>query len=242
MSWARRWRRSSWSALNWADELSDREELAEDVALIREQADRCRDILRSMGRAGKDDLHLKNLPVGAVVREAAEPHQDRGIELQYDVAPLEDAPSAQPVIRRSPEIVHGLRNLIQNAVDFAREGVWVEVSWDATQIVIRVVDDGPGFPPQVLGRIGDPFVRQRRGARAQAARPEYEGMGLGLFIAKTLLERTGAELSFANGRDPSDPMPKPGAPKGAIVDVVWQRQTIEAAERDALGENVRIGP
>lgn len=225
------------------EEFEDRPDLTEDIDLIAQQTDRCRDILRSMGRAGKDDLHLRNAPISAVVREAAEPHSDRGKALHYDIAPMGGSVALQPIIRRSPEILHGLRNLVQNAVDFARANVWVEVAWNESQILIRIVDDGAGYPSQVISRIGDPFMRRRR--RDAQSRPGYEGMGLGLFIAKTLLERSGAELTFANGRDMSDPMPEPGEPSGAVVVARWRRDALEnvsATERQPLGENQPILP
>ncbi|MEM6897630.1 MAG: ActS/PrrB/RegB family redox-sensitive histidine kinase, partial [Pseudomonadota bacterium] len=94
-------------------------DLRDDADLIRTQADRCRDILRSMGRAGKDDLHLRFAPFETVVREAAQPHMDRGKTIEVLLNPSEGSSSAQPQIRRHPEIIHGLRNLVQNAVDFA---------------------------------------------------------------------------------------------------------------------------
>ena len=222
------------------EELSDQPELLEDARLVREQADRCRDILRSMGRAGKDDLHLKQGLVSAVVREAAEPHKGRGININYDIAPWDGADPRQPIIERRPEIVHGVRNLIQNAVDFAHEDVWIDIRWDAERIALRIADDGPGFPTQVLSRIGDPFVRSRRERVANAPRPEYEGMGLGLFIAKTLLERSGGDLSFANGRDPFGPTDDAAQLRsGAIVDVSWpyDRVAVVAEETVGLGQN-----
>lgn len=221
------------------EELADQPELREDASLIREQTDRCRDILRSMGRAGKDDLHLKQLPVAAVVREAAEPHEDRGININYDIAPDGNADARQPVIERRPEIIHGLRNLIQNAVDFAHDDIWIDIRWDDSDVWLRIIDDGPGFPPQILNRIGDPFVRSRRERSTSGSIPEYEGMGLGLFIAKTLLERSGAELNFANGRDPFIDPEMAADRSGAIVDVAWPREKIGplSAESLGLGEN-----
>ncbi|WP_121060980.1 sensor histidine kinase RegB [Chachezhania antarctica] len=207
------------------EELSDYPELHEDAALIREQADRCRDILRDMGRAGKDDLHLRQAPLSAVLTEAAEPHMNRGkiVEIRDDPA---TEGRAQPSVLRKPEVIHGLRNLIQNAVDFAQAQVWIESSWSDEAISVRIVDDGKGYPPHLIGRIGDPFMRRRKSDRDRSQRPEYEGMGLGLFIAKTLLERSGAELTFANGSDPYHP---DGADRiGAIVEVVWPRHSIDA--------------
>ncbi|MBF9036797.1 ActS/PrrB/RegB family redox-sensitive histidine kinase [Rhodobacterales bacterium HKCCE2091] len=223
------------------DELGDRDDLREDLTLIRDQADRCRDILRSMGRAGKDDKHMRLAPLGEVLREAAEPHSDRGIEILFQLEPAEGASPEQPVIHRKPEVIHGLRNLIQNAVDFARSRVWVEARWRGDRIAIRIVDDGAGFPPELLGRLGDPFLRRRRGeAGADRARPGYDGMGLGLFIAKTLLERTGARVSFANAADPFLAMEDRGDKSGAMVEVDWPWSEIArdpTAAAAPLGDN-----
>ncbi len=227
------------------EELEDRQDLYEDAELISTQADRCRDILRSMGRAGKEDLHMRRAPLGEVIREAAEPHRARGKDLVIDLAPGEGGEVAQPVIARRPEIIHGLRNLIQNAVDFAETTVWIDAIWTAGRVELRIIDDGPGFPPHLLGRIGDPFVRLRRTPEERVQRPEYEGMGLGLFIAKTLLERSGAELSFANGRDPLVPGSGRGTRSGAIVELAWPRERVAPEAGDGgrgLGENRPIQP
>ncbi|MGZ2255679.1 sensor histidine kinase RegB [Roseobacter sp. A03A-229] len=219
------------------DELTDTPELREDAVLIREQADRCRDILRNMGRAGKDDLHMRQAPLMAVVEEAAEPHMGRGKTVHFHHL---ESPKQQPAILRKPEIIHGLRNLIQNAVDFAEEEVWIEAGWSDTDVSLRIMDDGRGFPPHLLGRIGDPFMRRRPGNPERRLRPGYEGMGLGLFIAKTLLERSGAELRFANGRDPAASEGGTHTDLGAIVQVTWSRDRIDAKSADparVVGEN-----
>ena len=222
------------------EELKDHPELLEDAALIRDQADRCRDILHSMGRAGKDDLHLRHAPLETLVHEAAEPHMSRGRTVLFDISPEDGGDQPQPSVPRRPEIIHGLRNLVQNAVDFADGNVWVESKWDEYNISVRIVDDGDGYPAHLIGRIGDPFMRQRKTEKERKARPEYEGMGLGLFIAKTLLERSGAELSFANGSSQS--AASKNAKRGAIVAVVWPRKHIDAAfseVAEVTGENQR---
>lgn len=229
-------------------ELHGQPALQDDARLIRDQADRCREILRSMGQAGKDDLHLRQAPLIAVLREASEPHLSRGKSVSIALGGAEAEGDRQPLIYRRPEIIHGLRNLVQNAVDFAADRVWVEARWDSAGIIVVVADDGPGFPLNLIGRIGDPFLRVRRPAVDTAAehdsRPGYEGMGLGLFIAKTLLERSGAQVSFQNGARPAQgkDLAFPKDWSGAVVTLRWSRAAIESPAEGGLGENRAIGP
>ncbi len=225
------------------EELEGQPELLEDVKLIREQADRCRDILHSMGRAGKDDLMLRQAPIELVVREAAEPHLHRGKSVKFNIAPAEDAPRTQPIIDRRPEIIHGVRNLIQNAVDFCSSEVTISLTWTKDNITLQISDDGHGFPTSVLRRIGDPYVRRHRLSEDVMNRPGYEGMGLGLFIAKTLLERSGAHLTFANRRRLGHASWTGQATGGAMVDVVWPRDSLQNSgdwSSVPLGENQRF--
>ncbi|WP_114961995.1 sensor histidine kinase RegB [Tritonibacter mobilis] len=225
------------------EELDDNPELQDDARLIREQADRCRDILRGMGRAGKDDLHLRQAPLSTLVHEAAEPHFDRGKDIKFSEHPAEGDGLNQPSVLRKPEIIHGLRNLVQNAVDFAQSKVWIELHWSDDEITVRISDDGNGFPGHLLGRLGDPFMRRRSSHADRGKRPEYEGMGLGLFIAKTLLERTGAHLEFLNGRDVRISQNLTPAQQGALVVVTWPRRKIDAISGDTpvpTGENTPI--
>ncbi len=190
-----------------ARELADHPELApdlaEDAALIRRETERCGAIMADLSQGGRDDAHLRLAPVSAVIEEAALPHASRGKRLivRVDGLPADEADGEQPIVARSPELIHGLRNAIQNAVDFAASTVWVDADLSGGTLRIAVGDDGPGFSPDILPRLGEPYVSTRaRGERRQAD-GEYEGMGLGLFIARTLLERTGARVAFANGSD-----------------------------------------
>ena len=230
------------------EELQDRPDILEDIALIRSQAERCRDILRDMGRSGRDDAILKFAPVTAVVAEAAEPHLDRGktVVTRIDGVPESGPSENEPEVERHPEILHGIRNLVQNAVDFAATTVWIDVTWDDAIVTVTIGDDGPGFPHDLLARIGDPFIRRRPRRTTDPARPGYEGMGLGLFIAKTLLERSGARLTFVNGQGQNANEESDGLPvefrsaNGAIVEVTWKRVELEApkaATRQPLGRN-----
>ena len=209
-------------------------EARDDALLIREQAERCRAILRSMGRAGKRDEHLRIAPLEALLAEAAEPHSARGKTVTIRLAPPDAvAPDPRPPeVWRSAEVLHGLRNLVQNAVDFARSDVRIEATWDARAIRVWVCDNGPGYPPHLLGRLGEPWLRSRPdGTPSDPARPGYEGMGLGLFIAKTLLERSGARVRFANCVN------RPDALGGAMAEVEWPLARLVADSRRPLGEN-----
>ncbi len=227
-------------------------ELAEDVSLINSQVDRCRDILRDMGRHGKDDTHIKVVPLLSLIQEATEPHGDRGKTIILRTSEWQSSITDelklgyQPNVFRRSEIIHGIRNLIQNAVDFAQSKVFIDVFWDDIEITINIIDDGSGFPSDMIGRLGDPFIR----VKALTRKPniegrKYEGMGLGLFIAKTLLERTGARLLFSNGsktnkNDGSDRANHNNLPLfGANVEVKWPKNMIVV---DVSGSSLALPP
>lgn len=225
------------------EDLAANPELLEDVTLISQEADRCKEILRSMGQVGKDDLFMKFAPLEALIREAAEPHISRGKVIHFDFVSDGGNELRQPVVHRQPEAIHGIRNLVQNAVDFAQTKVWVTARWNERTITLRITDDGPGFPQNLVGRIAEPFVRERKPREDGFSRPEYEGMGLGLFIAKTLLERTGADLTFANASDPFLTPEERPEKCGAVVEVVWPFDRFAVDENTArknLGENPPI--
>lgn len=183
--------------------------LAEDVALLQSQAQRCREILAELARKPEAEggEPYDRLSLGALVEEAAAPHRRPDIHLDIRTSSVA---TAEPVIRRSPEIIHGLGNLLQNAIQFAQHRVIVEASWNTEVVTVSVSDDGPGFPPGLLARLGEPYlsVRAERGSH----------MGLGIFIAQTLLERTGASVSFGNRRS-----------GGALVVVRWRRHILNGS-------------
>ena len=238
-----------------AHELKDDPALAEDVALIRREALRCGEILTDLSRGGRDDSQIHNAPIAAVLTEAARPHSDRGkrVVIRFNGQLAAETDSDQPMVPLSAELIHGLRNVIQNAVDFARTTVWADIDFDGTELRIAIGDDGSGFSPDILPRLGEPFVSTRqRGDARQTDANEYEGMGLGLFIARTLLERTGATISFANGTDARQRQAAPGdaalehaRPPGAIIEMIWPASTAVTPKEDtrkALGRNKRFGP
>lgn len=194
---------------------------ADDIRLLREQAQRCRDILGKLSELPAESEHYDRLPLSGLLEEVAAPHRDFGIAIDVNLSG-----AAQPYGTRNPAILYGLGNLLENAVDFARERVEIAASWDDGTITVIISDDGPGFAPEVMTRIGDPYVRSRRRRRMYAS--DDTGLGLGFFIAKTLLERSGAKLTFANRAFPG---------QGAVVTVSWPRDIFEQVPRVAELEN-----
>jgi two-component system, sensor histidine kinase RegB len=187
---------------------------AEDVKLLREQAQRCRGILGKLTQLSASDEPFDRTPLSVLIEETVAPHRNFGVAIKVTLVP-QDAP--EPIGRRNPVILYGLGNLLENAVDFARERVEVTAEWSAEEIALTIVDDGPGFAPEIMDRIGEPYVTGRRHLR-HSVDVEAGGLGLGLFIAKTLLERSGAKLVFANRAVPA---------RGATVRVRWERADFE---------------
>lgn len=207
-------------------ELTGQEDLEEDAALLVTQAKRCRDILSrlsSHGEAG-DAVHDR-LGVRALLEEAAAPFLDSpgGSKISIEIEEAASAPS--PVLRRRPEMIFGLRNFIENAVGFATGEVLLTAVWDNETLTVAVNDDGPGFSPEILMRLGEPYVSAKAGYRPPAGNQtrRKEGLGLGFFIAKTLLEATGARIRIENRQWRETP-----AGKGASVTADWPISSIAA--------------
>jgi two-component system, sensor histidine kinase RegB len=194
---------------------------AADADLLLSQSERCRTILTDLARQreGEHGSPFARLPFSALVEAAGEPYVVPHIAMHYEIGAGRDSEgraAEEPLVPRSPEIMHGLGNLIQNAIQFATHEVVVTTSWSEDAVAVDIVDDGPGFSPTVMGRIGEPYI-SGRGPAATAVGANH--MGLGIFIAQSLLERTGARLSFANLAD-----------GGAQVVIEWRRQRLAALE------------
>jgi len=189
---------------------------AEDVKLLREQAQRCREILSKIAELPAGEP-FDRMPLSALIEEAAAPHRNFGVSIAVT---LRADRAAEPVGARNPAIRYGLGNLIENAVDFAHARVEILAQWTAEEVSITISDDGPGFAPEVVDRIGAPYVTHRRpGSRGPDGDDDAVfGLGLGFFIAKTLLERSGAKLSLTNQAPPLH---------GATVTVTWSRADFE---------------
>jgi len=202
-------------------EVEPNSDLAEDVELIIAQSARCRAILAKLRNLNSDqDDPFAAVPLTDLLAEVARPHEARGKAILFY---YEQAAGPAPVFQRTVGLLYGLGNLIENATDFARQTVRIEAGWDQASISVLISDDGPGFAPELIARLGEPYLTSRPRDPSGADAEKSGGLGLGIFIAKTLLERTGARLSFQNinvtGR--------------AQVRIVWPRDTIEPGKRNA---------
>ena len=185
----------------------------EDVHLLLTQAERCREILRKLSRApDTGDEHHSRMSLSQLVDEVCEPHRGE-ILVSGEVTCAPGAPILE--VRRLPEVLHALSAFVENAIDFAESSVEVTAHYDAERLMIEVRDDGPGFAAEVIARLGEPYVTTR--SQGEGSRSHHHGMGLGFFIAKTLLERTGAQVEFRNARS-----------GGALVAARWRRASVEA--------------
>lgn len=192
------------------------EEYRDDLDLLESQARRCRDILGRIGSLAKADRHFATVALHHLIENIVDPLRDAGVDIAIDAA----GEGAGPQVENNPALIHGLGNFIENALDFAQSEIHITLRWSPSRVDILITDDGPGFPHQLLGEIGEPFLRSATQRRLR--QDGQGGLGLGIFISKTLLERSGAQLRFSNRLDDE------GAPRGAQIAISWPRARIEA--------------
>jgi len=211
--------------------LADNGVLASDVKMLREQAQRCRDILAKITQLSSTGAPFDRMKLSTLIEETVAPHREFGVTIKVRIAV---AGSKEPIGRRNPAILYGVGNILENAVDFARATVEVNAWWNKETVEIVISDDGPGFAPDILKRIGEPYLSRRRSADEPGS--DHSGLGLGVFIARTLLERTGATVSFNNRVFPDH---------GAVVQIAWPRNLFEAEDGgetpDAKGALLETG-
>ncbi|WP_419902696.1 ActS/PrrB/RegB family redox-sensitive histidine kinase [Kiloniella sp.] len=203
-----------------------------DVELLISEILRCREILQNLAawpeEDGGDPYNI--IPIVSLIEAAVEPHDKPEIKTRitsdFDQREASEKKGGEhPLVLRSPEILHSLGLFAQNAIQFAREKVDISIAWDDRTITLIIHDDGPGFDPQVLGRLGDPMLSSRESAPKEIeSRKEEDGehMGLGVFIATTLLARTSGKVTYSNHEQ-----------GGAVVEVVWPRQRLEVTVNNA---------
>ncbi len=198
--------------------------LYEDIGLLKNQAQRCREILQKLTRSPseQDPLHAR-VSVRAMLEEAAQPYRAARIKIVITAAQVPDASGSllsEPAVERRPGVIYGLGNIIENATDFAATEVEIHAELNAAGLVVTIKDDGPGFPAEIMDNIGEPYVTTRPTEGPEVIDVQDEettGLGLGFFIAKTLLERSGATVSLSN---------RPSPQTGAVVRVHWPRAII----------------
>ncbi len=170
--------------------------------LLQTQAERCREILKKLTRGTQQpDPLLARVTVRELIEEAAAPYRGFGASIAIAPAPwtARRRGGAEPVGERRPGVIYGLANLVENAVDFAHTRVEITATWSAREVVITIADDGPGVSPLVMDALGEPYITTRPAPRTpQSKDGAPSGMGLGFFIAKTLLERSGATVTLDN--------------------------------------------
>ena len=203
-------------------DLPNARDFAEDLDLLSSQTDRCREILSKLANRDEqiEDMHSR-LKLTVLLEELIEPFRTDSPEIIMDARP-DEAGSFEPIVTRHPGIRYGLANLLENAVDYARSQVIVEARWTDRDVIVIVNDDGPGFSEDVIDRLGEPYVTTRKGYGAKqltkVPTKGHQGMGLGFFIAKTLLTRSGANVALANLAKPQS---------GATIRIAWPRDKIE---------------
>ncbi|MBX3522314.1 MAG: ActS/PrrB/RegB family redox-sensitive histidine kinase [Xanthobacteraceae bacterium] len=190
-----------------------------DIRLLRQQTERCRTILRTLTSLESGLAPFDKMPLSHLIEEVVAPLRD--FDIEFEIRLPEDR-SNEPIVVRNPAILYGLESIVENAADFAKEKVTIVAEWNAMVVNIAVSDDGPGFAPEIIGRIGEPYLRARGQSpfRRNKGDEERGGLGLGFFIAKTLLERGGGSLRVENRTPPHT---------GAVVRVSWRREALEVA-------------
>ncbi|MDC7682603.1 ActS/PrrB/RegB family redox-sensitive histidine kinase [Asticcacaulis sp. BYS171W] len=205
--------------------------LYEDAELLVSQSQRCRDILKNLAQRPetRDQVH-DQIPLQAFLEEVARPFRHEGKAIHIAVT-MDDDPTGDAgdrlSIKRRPEWLHALSAFVENAVDFARTAVWISVDIRPRHVSLRIQDDGPGFSTEILSRIGDPYI-STRGFDSRPETSTHGGMGLGFFIAKTLLEHTGAAVTYGNAET-----------GGAFVRAFWRRDLIDIVPTtDVTGDDI----
>jgi len=213
-------------ALAAKEMLNDLEDgpVSDDVRLIIEQTARCRTILARLRKLDDDDIDspFSAVPLSELIAELTRPFAHYGKSISIRTTGNADT---EPVVVRNVALLYGLGNLIENAVQFARGKVDVEANWHDQTVSVIITDDGPGIAPELLSRLGEPYLTTRThqgaGKNRSERRDDYGGLGLGVFIAQTLLMRSGAAIAFANSHMEGH----------ARVQIRWRRSDIVLNER-----------
>ncbi|WP_017668689.1 ActS/PrrB/RegB family redox-sensitive histidine kinase [Sandarakinorhabdus sp. AAP62] len=189
------------------EELGDDPDFGEDIRLLAAEAARSRRIMKDLSTRAEAEDPFAILTLDLLLHEVAQSVLPARVPVKVVVS------GKQPLVQRSPELLHALNNLVANAVRHAGTEVRMETAITPSEIRVAVLDDGFGFPPDLLPRLGEPILGP--------SRSKSDSTGLGVFIATTLIERTGGRLAFSNRPE-----------GGARVEVRWPREEFEFNDAD----------
>ena len=185
-------------------EIGDKSKYAKDLELLVSQSKRCSEILRQISRKEiEDDQFINIVKVEDLLEEIIISFKETS-DAKIKLISNEDKNKIN--IKRAPELVYGLRNFIGNAVKFSKSRVEITLRSDEKVIEIKINDDGPGIPEDIISKIGEPYIKSRSKVLSSNS-----GLGLGTFLGKTLLERKNAKLLFRSN----------GELGGALVLISW---------------------
>ena len=189
------------------NEIGDDPKYSKDIELLISQTKRCSEILKMISEKKIiDDKFLSSTTFEALMEEIIKSFSEssnKSIELDCE----KDLNKA--IIQRNPELVYGLRNFVGNAVKFSKKRVLITISSNKENVVVRINDDGDGFPDDVLNLLGEPYIRSKISTN-------QSGLGLGTFLGKTLLNRKSGRVTFDNY----------SSLKGARVSIQWNSKDL----------------
>ena len=170
-------------------EIGDDKEISKDIDLLISQTKRCSEILKQISKKQiKEDIFLSSIKFEDLLEEIIDSFKETSSK---DIVLTLESDNNKIAIKRTPEIIYGLRNFIGNAVKFSKSRVNINLRSDQKIIEIKINDDGPGIPEDIIQKIGEPYIKSK-----SKELNANSGLGLGTFLGKTLLERQGAKLIF----------------------------------------------
>ena len=159
-----------------------------EIDLLKSQADRCRKILLTLSKNPENlkDSFFDKTTISNLIKINFDKFNNKKMKLKVNLLSNKE----EPKILFKDELLYGIGNIIQNAIQYALSALIVSISWDNDYLVIVVEDDGTGFKNEILDQIGKPYISK-----------DSKGMGLGIFIAKNLIENIGGSISFKNKKE-----------------------------------------
>ncbi|PCI87944.1 MAG: two-component sensor histidine kinase [Hyphomicrobiales bacterium] len=210
-------------------ELKDQPEVYEDLQLLTEQAIRCRRILAELqARKNQDRDDFLDFPITEMMDDLISNHRMADIDIQVFETAQDNSPA--PILHRNPAFLYALGNLVNNAAEFATQKVVIELEWSDQFVNIHIGDDGAGFSDEILDKLGEPFISTRTATPDSLESGAHHGMGLGFFIAKTVLERSGARMRVGNQKAYKEMIEfgqKHPEISGAHINLRWRRGEFE---------------